>query len=149
MRLLIMKVLAFFRISWEISAMKLRIAAAALIVTVSLTLSSRADISMPVKDNFYDKLGRGVANIALAPSEIIDSIYTLNELDGPTVAWSKGMVQGVSRGVMDIADGVGETVTSPFPIGFQGANYQSWKFTPYNSMVVNEYPPADLQTNFY
>lgn len=129
--------------------MKLRIVLAAVVVTLALAHSLRADISMPVKDNFYDKMGRGLANIVLAPTEIIDSIYTLNELEGPTVAWSKGLVQGVSRGVLDIGAGVGETVTSPFPIGPRGFNYQTWKSTPYNSMVVNEYPPADLQTNFY
>jgi putative exosortase-associated protein (TIGR04073 family) len=108
---------------------------------------ARADISMPVQDNFYDKMGRGLANIALAPTEIIDSMYSLNELEGPTVAWSKGLVQGTSRAVMDIGLGVGDVVTSPFPIG-PGASYQTWKQPAYDSMVVRDYPPADLQ-NFY
>lgn len=128
--------------------MKLRIALAVALALV-LTHFAHADISMPVKDNFYDKMGRGLANIALAPTEIIDSIYTLNQLEGPTVAWSKGLVQGVSRSVQDIAVGTGELVTSPIPVGPEGANYQTWKSAPYNSMVVSEYPPADLQTNFY
>ena len=127
--------------------MKLRIVFA-LVLTLVLIHVSRADISMPVKDNFYDKFGRGIANVALAPTEIFDTIFTLNELEGPTVAWSKGIAQGVSRSVMDIAVGTGELVTSPIPVGPEGFNYQTWKSTPYNSMVVNEYPPGDM-VNFY
>ena len=117
----------------------------ALLISATLV---RADISMPVKDNFYDKLGRGMANITLAPSEILDSIYTLNQLEGPTVAWSKGLVQGVSRAIMDIANGTVDTVTAPVPIAC-GTSYRSvFKQHPYDSMVVNEYPPGDLK-NFY
>jgi putative exosortase-associated protein (TIGR04073 family) len=127
--------------------MKSRTALLAALVVATLSLSARADISMPVKDNFYDKLGRGLANIVLAPTEILDSIYSLDRLEGPTVAWSKGLVQGVSRAVQDTGVGLGETITSPFPVGPNGG-YQTWKSTPYDSMVVNEYPPADL-TYFY
>jgi hypothetical protein len=49
--------------------------------------------------------------------------------------------------VMDIGDGVAETITSPLPIG-PGGTYETFKKAPYDSMVVNDYPPADLK-NFY
>jgi putative exosortase-associated protein (TIGR04073 family) len=127
--------------------MKFRIALIAIVLTIAFAAYSRADISMPKQDSFYDKMGRGLANIALAPSELFDSIYTLNELEGPTVAWSKGLAQGTSRAVMDIGIGVAETVTAPAPIG-PGFTYQTLKMRPYDSMVVNEYPPGDLK-NFY
>jgi hypothetical protein len=39
-----------------------------------------------------------------------------------------------------------EVVTSPFPTN--GGSYRSQKLPPYDSMVVNEYPPGDLK-NWY
>jgi len=127
--------------------MKFRIALVAIVLTMAFAAFARADISMPKQDTFYDKLGRGLANIVLAPTEIFDSIYTLNELEGPTVAWSKGLVQGTSRAVQDIGIGTFETITSPVPTG-PGMTYETNKQRPYDSMVVNEYPPGDLK-NFY
>src|SRR5271156_4349586 len=79
-------------------------------------LAAHADISMPVRDTFYDKLGRGLADIAFSPAELLDSQYGMLDTDGDTVAFSKGfIVQGTSRAVMDIGMGVFEVVTSPFP----------------------------------
>jgi hypothetical protein len=67
------------------------------------SLAARADISMPVKDSFYDKLGRGIADVAFSSSELLDSQYSMIDTDGNTVAFCKGFhVQGVSRMVMDI-----------------------------------------------
>jgi putative exosortase-associated protein (TIGR04073 family) len=111
----------------------------------ALPFAARADISMPVKDSFYDKLGRGLADVITAPAEILDSQYGMLDTEGPTVAFFKGaVVQGVSRMVMDMGHGVFEIATSPFPT----PDYESLKDTPYDSMVVNDYPPADLN-NWY
>jgi len=120
----------------------------ALTLLTAMTLSTvSADISMPVKDNFYDKLGRGIANIVTSPAEILDSQYGMINTEGDTVAFCKGAVaQGVSRMVMDITMGVFEIVTSPFPTN--NGSYRSQKLTPYDSMVVNDYPPGDLD-NWY
>ncbi|SDT97598.1 putative exosortase-associated protein, TIGR04073 family [Verrucomicrobium sp. GAS474] len=107
----------------------------------------RADISMPKKETLYDKVGRGFANIALAPTEILDSMFTLNELEGPTVAWTKGLVQGTGRTVSDIGLGVVDLATGPLPVG-PGASYRTLKQHPADSMIVNPYPPGDL-VNFY
>lgn len=126
--------------------MKRILALALLIAATSLTV--RADISMPVRDSFYDKMGRGIANIAFSPAELLDSQYGMIDTEGNTVAFTKGfLVQGISRMVMDIGHGVFEVVTSPFPTqNFH--SYRSHKLPPYDSMVVNAYPPADL-TNWY
>ncbi|HUB67864.1 MAG TPA: hypothetical protein VL981_10305 [Candidatus Methylacidiphilales bacterium] len=108
---------------------------------------ARADISMPVKDNFYDKMGRGLEDIVLSPSEMVDSQYTMLDTEGDSVAFFKGfIVQGVSRMVMDIGQGVFEVVTSPFPTN--NGSYRSQKLPPYDSMVVNDAPPGDLK-NWY
>ncbi len=126
--------------------MKRILALALLIAATSLTV--RADISMPVRDSFYDKLGRGLADIALSPSELLDSQYGMLDTEGNTTAFCKGfLVQGISRMGMDIGHGVFEIVTAPFPTqNFH--SYRTHKLPPYDSMVVNGYPPADLK-NWY
>ena len=54
-------------------------------------------------------------------------------------------MQGVSRMVMDMGHGrIFEIVTSPFPTqNFH--SYRTQKLPPYDSMVINAYPPADLK----
>jgi putative exosortase-associated protein (TIGR04073 family) len=115
------------------------------LLTAGCVLSARADISMPIQDSFYDKLGRGLADVLVAPSELLDSQYGMIDTEGTTVAFFKGfVVQGMSRMAMDMGQGVFEIVTSPIPT----PDYESLKSPPYNSMVINDYPPADLH-NWY
>ena len=118
------------------------------ILLVAPQIMAHADISMPVRDSFYDKLGRGLADIAFSPTELLDSQYGMLDTEGDTVAFCKGfVVQGTSRMIMDIGHGVFEVVTSPFPTqNFH--SYRSQKMPPYDSMVVNAYPPSDLK-NWY
>jgi putative exosortase-associated protein (TIGR04073 family) len=107
-----------------------------------------ADISLPKRDTFYDKLGRGAANIVLAPAEIVDSFYVGLQEEGPTYAMTKGLAQGLGRTYSDMALGVFDVVTSPFPIGPDGS-YRTYKQPAHGSMIVNEYPPADLTNSWY
>ena len=118
------------------------------ILLVAPQMMATADISMPVRDSFYDKLGRGIANVAFSPSELLDSQYGMLDTEGNTVAFCKGfLVQGTSRMIMDMGHGVFEIVTSPFPTQ-TFCSYRSHKLPPYDSMVVNDYPPSDLK-NWY
>ena len=92
--------------------MKRILALALLIAAMSLTV--RADISMPIRDSFYDKLGRGIADVAFSPSEMLDSQYGMLDTEGNTVAFCKGfLAQGISRMVMDMGQGIFEIVTAP------------------------------------
>jgi putative exosortase-associated protein (TIGR04073 family) len=117
------------------------------VLLVAPQLMAHADISMPVRDSFYDKFGRGLADIAFSPSEMLDSQYGMIDTEGNTVAFTKGfVVQGASRMIMDIGEGVFEIVTAPFPTN--NGSYRSQKLPPYDSMVVNDYPPGDLK-NWY
>lgn len=118
------------------------------ILLLAPQLTTHADISMPVRDTFYDKLGRGIADVTFSPAEMLDSQYGMLDTEGPTTAFCKGfLAQGVSRMVMDMGMGVFEIVTSPFPTqNFH--SYRSQKLPPYDSMVVNAYPPAGLE-NWY
>jgi putative exosortase-associated protein (TIGR04073 family) len=104
---------------------------------------AHADLSMPKKPNFYDKAGRGLANVILAPAHLFDSPYSLLQEEGPTVSVTKGFVQGTSRAVMDTAHGIYELITAPFP------PYESLKLPAYDSAQQNPYPPADLIDNWY
>ena len=113
---------------------------AVLLASMSL---AHADLCMPKNPNFYDKAGRGLANIILAPAHLFDSPYTLLQEEGPTVSVTKGFVQGTSRAVMDTAQGIYEILTCPFP------PYESLKLPAYDSGQVNPYPPADLIDNWY
>jgi len=124
-----------------------RILALAILLFVP-QITTHADISMPVRDTFYDKLGRGLADVVLSPSEMLDSQYGMIDTEGTTTAFCKGfLVQGVSRMVMDVGQGLFEIITSPFPTqNFH--SYRSQKMPPYDSMVVNDYPPSDLK-NWY
>jgi len=118
------------------------------ILLLAPQITTHADISMPVRDSFYDKLGRGIADVAFSPSELLDSQYGMLDTEGNTVAFCKGfLVQGTSRMIMDMGHGVFEIVTSPFPTQ-TFCSYRSHKLPPYDSMVVNDYPPADLK-NWY
>ena len=121
-----------------------RILALAILLFVP-QITTHADISMPVRDSFYDKLGRGIADVAFSSSELLDSQYGMLDTEGNTTAFCKGfLVQGISRMTMDIGQGVFEIVTSPFPTqNFH--SYRTQKLPPYDSMVVNGYPPADLK----
>jgi putative exosortase-associated protein (TIGR04073 family) len=117
------------------------------LLLVAPQLLAVADISMPIRDNFYDKLGRGLADIFVSPSEVLDSQYTMIDTDGNTVAFTKGfLVQGVSRMFMDMGQGIFEGFTSPFPTN--DGSYMTQKLPPYDSMVINDYPPGDL-INWY
>jgi putative exosortase-associated protein (TIGR04073 family) len=114
------------------------------LLLVTPQILARADISMPVRDSFYDKMGRGIADLVFSPSELLDSQYSMIDTEGNTVAFTKGfVVQGISRMVMDMGQGVFEITTAPFPTN--GGSYRSQKTQPYDSMVVNDYPPADLK----
>src|ERR1700749_3681722 len=94
------------------------------ILLLAPQMTTHADISMPVRDSFYDKLGRGIANIAFSPSELLDSQYGMIDTEGNTVAFCKGfLVQGTSRMIMDIGHGVFDVITSPFPT----QNYYSYR----------------------
>ncbi len=118
---------------------KLLLATILVAATISFTF---ADLQMPKKPNFYDKLGRGVANLLTAPTHILDSTYGITQMEGGTVGYTKGFVQGTSRTVMDVFHGVFDIVTSPFPS-------KSLKQPQYDTGVVQVYPPADLLDNWY
>ena len=112
----------------------------ALAVTASIAL---ADIQQPPASDYGPtrKLGRGIANIAYGPSEILDSIFSVNYSEGNSAAWSYGLVRGVGRTFARLGYGVYEVATFPFP------NVRGSYRPPYRSDIpwinsgYQEFPP--------
>ncbi|MEM9400072.1 MAG: exosortase system-associated protein, TIGR04073 family [Verrucomicrobiota bacterium] len=114
----------------------------AVLCCASFLSFAHADLQMPPKPNFYDKMGSGIANILYSPAEILDSTYEMSMVEGPTAGYSVGLVRGISRMVMDIFVGTFDIVTSPLPTS-------SIKTPALDSGQVEMLPPADLLDNWY
>ena len=90
----------------------------AISILVCLTAGiALADIQAPPASEYGPtrKLGRGIANVAFAPAEIIDSIAAVNYSNGNEAAWSYGLVRGVGRMVERMRFGVYEVATFRCP----------------------------------
>ena len=114
---------------------------------IAFAVIAHADISLPKHDTLADKLGRGFANVAGAPNEILDSILSVTQEEGTMAGYSKGVVQGVYRGITDIGHGIFDLATGPIPVG-PYFSYQSWKRSPNDSSVVQTYPPAMINVDY-
>ena len=103
---------------------------------------SWADLRLPPKPTMMEKLGRGIANVTLAASELLDSNYELLQEKGPTYAYTIGIAQGVSRVIMDTGVGAIEIGTFFIPT-------KSMKMPAHDTGQVEPVPPADLKDNWY
>ena len=114
------------------------------LVLFALTLPSFswADLRLPPKPTMFEKLGRGIANVTLAASELLDSNYQLLQEKGPTYAYTVGITQGVSRVIMDTGVGALEIGTFFIPT-------KSMKMPAHDTGQVEPVPPADLKDNWY
>ena len=65
-----------------------------LLAALVLPALSWADLRLPPKPTAMEKLGRGIANVTLAVTEILDSNYELLQEKGPTYAYTVGLAQG-------------------------------------------------------
>ena len=109
---------------------------------LSLPSFSWADLRLPPKPAIFEKLGRGIANVSLAASELLDSNYQLLQEKGPTYAYTVGITQGVSRVIMDTGVGALEIGTFFIPT-------KSMKMPAHDTGQVEPVPPADLKDNWY
>jgi len=108
-----------------------------------LVSSAMADIQDPPMNDYGPtrKLGRAWANIACGMSEIPDTIYKTNELEGNISASTYGFVKGVGRFLFRLKSGIDELVTWPFP------TYKRSFRPPYKSNIpwinggFEEFPP--------
>ncbi len=97
--------------------------------------SAMADIQAPPRPGPTRKLGSGIAKVAFSSSYILDSIYTTNQNEGGTAAFTIGIVDGVSKTAYSTFFGAVETATFITP-----------PYRAYHSKY--EIPPSDLK-NFW
>jgi putative exosortase-associated protein (TIGR04073 family) len=108
-----------------------------------LSVSTFADIHDPAMNDYGPtrKLGRGLANIVFAGTELIYTPAVMNEREGNASAWTYGATKGFGRFFYRMGMGVYEVVTHPF------ATHKGSFRPPYKSNVpwvhggFEEFPP--------
>ncbi|HEY2342085.1 MAG TPA: exosortase system-associated protein, TIGR04073 family [Chthoniobacteraceae bacterium] len=113
------------------------------IMILSLTAVTVADIQDPPMNDYGPtrKLGRGIANILFASTEIPESINEINDRDGNAAAASYGIVRGIGRFFFRMGMGVYEVATHPFPT-YRGSYRPPYKLqTPWIQGGFEEFPP--------
>ena len=83
-------------------------------------------------ENPMEKLGRGIANIAFSPLEILIQPYDVMHEKGNVAALTYGVIKGVVYTVSRIGVGVVDIVTFPIPLpGCTEDPYESgWGYGP-------------------
>ena len=121
----------------------MRKVAAPLLAAVAVTVTAFADIQQPPASDYGPtrKLGRGLSNVLFGPSELLDSMASVNYEDGNSAAWSYGVVRGIGRSFARLGYGIYEIVTFPFPTvrGSYRPPYRS--DIPWINSGYQEFPP--------
>ena len=114
-----------------------------LALAFSAAYSAWGDIQDPPANDYGPtrKLGRGIANLFMAPTEIPVCIATVNTYEGNSAAVSYGFLRGAGRtGARHIA-GLFEVLTFPFPIWREGYGPILPKDIPWIHAGYSEFPP--------
>ena len=87
-----------------------------LLLTLCAATVLNADIQQPpaVEQGPTRKAGRGLSNLLFAPTEFINTIATVNDVEGND-ALGYGVVRGLGRSFVRFGAGFYELVTAPFP----------------------------------
>ncbi len=87
------------------------LAAATMLAVVGLTIPVQADEANP-----FMKLGRGIANVAFGPLEILIRPYDVAQREGNIAALTYGVISGVGYTIAREVVGVIDIVTFPMPL---------------------------------
>ena len=87
------------------------------------------------------KLGRAMANLTCGLSEIPDSVYRINELEGNAAGATYGLVRGVGRFLFRIRVGLHEFATWPFPSYKRSFRPMYKSNIPWVNGGYEEFPP--------
>ncbi|MBI4343860.1 MAG: exosortase system-associated protein, TIGR04073 family [Candidatus Omnitrophica bacterium] len=104
-----------------------------LLVALGCASSAQAATS-PYMDGVMRKLGRGIANIATGPLEILRGTQMTTNQDGYVAGWTVGVLKGAWWGVVREAAGVYEVLTFfvEIPPGFEPLVKPEYVFTHTN-----------------
>ncbi len=117
---------------------------AVICLAFALAGSARGDIQDPPSNDYGPtrKLGRGVANLLFAPTEIIVNMTKLNKEEGNNAAFSYGLARGIGRSATRRVAGLLEILTWPFPSYVRGSYYPLLPpEIPYIHAGYSEFPP--------
>src|ERR1043165_9495271 len=87
-------------------------------VFVGLVLGAFADIQDPPGNDFGPtrKLGRGISNLIIAPTEFFTTVNQINQTEGNSAGAGYGVWKGAARTAARQGAGLIEILTFPFPI---------------------------------
>jgi putative exosortase-associated protein (TIGR04073 family) len=102
-----------------------------------------ADIQDPPSNDYGPtrKLGRGLANLFLAPAEITVTVAKINTDEGNAAAAGYGVVRGLGRSATRHVAGLIEILTFPFPIWRESYYPLLPDDTRYIHAGYSEFPP--------
>ncbi len=117
-----------------------------LIVLVLVLAAGRfafADIQDPPANDYGPtrKLGRGIANLFLAPAEVFVTVTTVNTQEGNAAAATYGVVRGVGRSVVRHGAGLLEILSFPFPAWHASYYPMLPSDIPWIHAGYSEFPP--------
>ena len=115
----------------------------ALAVIACFAISALADIQDPPSNDYGPtrKLGRGLSNFFIAPSEVFVTVTTINTYDGNSAAAGYGVVRGVGRSAARHVAGLLEILTFPFPAWRESYYPILPSDIPYIHAGYSEFPP--------
>jgi len=87
------------------------------------------------------KLGRGLANLFLAPTEIVVTVTKINTDEGNSSAAGYGVIRGVGRSATRHIAGFLELITWPFPVWHESYYPLLPSDTRYIHAGYAEFPP--------
>ncbi|MDP8298887.1 MAG: exosortase system-associated protein, TIGR04073 family [Candidatus Tantalella remota] len=88
-----------------------KVIAGLIMITLVLAISAPG-----YADNAVDKLGRGLANVATSPLELIKGMDDAKKKDGYFAAFTTGILKGTVNIVKRASVGVFEVATFPVPL---------------------------------
>src|SRR5215469_9585629 len=90
----------------------------AFIAIISLAVRASADIQDPPSNDYGPtrKLGRGISNFVIAPTEFFVTVNQVNQTEGNSAGAGYGVWPGLGRAGARHVAGLIEILTFPFPI---------------------------------
>src|SRR5437764_8500878 len=92
------------------------------LTVVALATTALADIQDPPGNDYGPtrKLGRGISNFVIAPTEFFVTVNQINQTEGNSAGAGYGVWKGAGRAAARHVAGLIEILTFPFPIWHNG-----------------------------
>jgi len=114
-----------------------------LAAVVGLAIGALADIQDPPGNDFGPtrKLGRGISNLIIAPTEFFVTVNQINQTEGNSAGAGYGVWKGAGRTAARHLAGLVEILTFPFPIWHNSYQPLLPSEIPYIHGGYAEFPP--------